>query len=96
MKLSVLLLTTILLFSILPEGECDFSARLCRWLKRNIGWGCDDPVSREIWRGYNRLRGIRSCNDLCKRKKFKGGSCKSGGDYDTSSWCPKGQMCTCD
>lgn len=69
------------------------SAKACKWLKGKTGWGCDDPVSRGVWR---KLNGVNNCNDFCRKHAGKsGGRCISNGNYDTSTWCPKGQTCRC-
>jgi hypothetical protein len=69
------------------------SAQACKWLKRKTGWGCDDRASRGIWRGIN---GVSNCNDFCRKRAGKrGGNCVSNGNYDTSTWCARGQTCRC-
>jgi hypothetical protein len=68
-------------------------AEICKKLKGWTGWGCDDPVSRRLWRT---IHGVSDCNGFCKKLGKSGGSCKSTGNYDTSTWCPKkGQACIC-
>jgi hypothetical protein len=79
--------------NLIPESES--SAKLCKFIGDTIGWYCDDPVTRKVWEELNKLRGVRNCNDLCKSEGHSGGSCKKVANYDTSTWCPKGQTCTC-
>ncbi|CAF3243178.1 unnamed protein product [Rotaria socialis] len=65
----------------------------CKWVKGKTGWGCDDKISRAVWRKIN---GVKNCNDFCHERTGKrGGHCISNGNYDTSSWCPRGQTCQC-
>lgn len=73
------------------------NAKACKWIGGKTGWFCDDPVSRGVWRGYQRLRhGVRNCNDLCvKVNKRRSGRCVGRGNYDRSTWCPRGQTCKC-
>ncbi|CAF2453150.1 unnamed protein product [Rotaria sp. Silwood2] len=65
----------------------------CKWLKGKTGWGCDDRISRGVWQTIN---GVSNCNDFCRKRLGKnGGHCVSNGNYDTSTWCPRGQTCRC-
>jgi hypothetical protein len=69
------------------------SAEICKWLKGKTGWGCDDSVSRGVWRTLN---GVNNCHDFCRKSAGKrGGHCVSNGNYDISTWCPRGQTCRC-
>ena len=70
----------------------DTVAAMCAWINRYTGYGCDDPVARALWRRYI---GASDCNGFCRKKGHRGGRCISGGT-DRSSWCPRGQRCSCD
>jgi len=71
------------------------AAAACKWLGSHIGWYCDDPVTMGIWRAWNWLNGVTDCNSMCKKAaKKNSGSCQRG-NYDKSTWCPKGQACIC-
>ena len=104
MKLLLPLLATTLLCLLLvlqesgrvDAGAYDATANACAELKRRTGWGCDDPVSRAVWRGLNWLRGVRDCPSLCRKMNFRTGSCRADRpNLDRSSWCPAGQTCVC-
>jgi len=70
-------------------------ARFCKKIGGVTGWYCDDPASRWIWKTINWLRGVKDCSSFCKKAGNSGGSCKNVKNYDTSTWCPKGQTCMC-
>jgi len=71
------------------------SAAFCKWLGSHIGWYCDDPVSRWIWKKVQWLRGVTDCNSFCVKAGKRGGACRSNVNYDVSTWCPRGQTCIC-
>lgn len=68
------------------------SANTCATLGRVTGWGCDDPVTRAVWRYLN--NNPRSCAEFCTNQGRNGGSCVAG-NTDSSTWCPSGQRCNC-
>jgi len=71
------------------------TARFCRWMGDRIGYRCDGPVERWAWRQYNRFRhGATDCNSFCTSRGNSGGRCVSG-NADRSTWCPRGQRCSC-
>ncbi len=72
-------------------------AEACKWLKENVGYGCDGQAERWIWTTYMRLRyGVTDCNSFCRNYHHKSsGRCTNTSNYDTSSWCPQGQTCVC-
>jgi hypothetical protein len=81
------------IFGILKKVD---SAKICKKIGDTIGWYCDDPVSRWLWKAYNWFRGVTDCNSFCKKVvKKSGGSCRDVNNYDTSSWCKRGQTCMC-
>lgn len=101
-----LLLTTLILGFLVflslantAEGDRTYEdiAAACKWLKENVGYGCDGKTERWIWTTYMRLRyGITDCNSFCVKYHGRaGGQCKNTSNYDTSSWCPQGQTCEC-
>jgi hypothetical protein len=73
------------------------SAEFCKWLGDNLGYYCDDPIARALWRTYQSIvNDVHNCNDLCvKVAKKSSGQCVDSGNYDTSTWCPRGQTCKC-
>ncbi len=88
-SLSILLL---MIGSFSTESEAQ-SAAICKWLGNHIGYYCDGPVERAIWKTWNRAS---NCNDFCvKRHGRSGGRCEIGNNYDRSTWCPPGQVCRC-
>ncbi len=70
------------------------NARICRWMQGKIGYACDGPVERALWRGYWGFQGVSSCADLCRSQGSSSGSCVQGA-RDRSTWCPSGQSCRC-
>ncbi|CAF3998306.1 unnamed protein product, partial [Adineta steineri] len=81
------------------KGETFYEnvATACKWLKENVGYGCDNQGERWIWTTYMRLKyGVTDCNSFCQKyHKKTSGQCTSTSNYDTSTWCPQGQTCTC-
>jgi len=72
------------------------NAWFCKKIGDTTGWYCDDPATRWVWKALNWLRGVTDCNSFCKKAGNKGGSCKKENkNYDTSTWCKKGETCTC-
>ena len=72
-------------------------AGACKWLKENVGYGCDGASERWIWRNYMWYRyGVTDCNSFCQKYHGRAsGQCNHTGNYDTSTWCPTGQTCVC-
>jgi hypothetical protein len=93
----LLILGAVLVLQLTSVGAD--SAEICKWLGDHNGHYCDSAAERWIWRKWNFLKsGATDCNSFCAnnpKKNFKGGHCKSAANYDTSSWCGKGQVCIC-
>jgi hypothetical protein len=73
------------------------SAEFCKWFGDNFGYYCDDPRAIGVWQKYQSIvNDVHDCNDLCVKVSEKSsGQCFDTGNYDTSSWCPQGQICKC-
>lgn len=72
------------------------NAWFCKKIGDRTGWYCDDPATRWVWKILNWLRGVTDCNSFCKKAGNKGGSCTNEKkNYDTSTWCKKGETCMC-
>ena len=94
--LAVTLLISCFASQAVNAGAYDATANACSELKQRTGWGCDDPVSRSVWRALNWLRGVHDCNSLCIRMGHRSGSCRADRPQkDVSTWCPRGQTCIC-